>query len=67
VRIILIATVCCALSSGFAAAQSDLKKDVNTPTGRSAPEEKGQLQPQGWTLRAGVEFRPTHRKNAIEL
>jgi hypothetical protein len=48
-RIILIATICWALSCGFAIAQADPKKDVNTATGRSAPEEKGQLQPQGWT------------------
>ena len=48
-RIILIATICWALSCGFAIAQADPKKDVNTATGRSATEEKGQLQPQGWT------------------
>ena len=49
VRIILITTICWAVSCGFATAQADPKKDLNTPTGRSAPEEKGQLQPQGWT------------------
>jgi hypothetical protein len=48
-RTILITTICWALSCGFATAQADPKKDLNTPTGRSAPEEKGQLQPQGWT------------------
>jgi hypothetical protein len=45
---ILIAAICLALSYGFAAAQTD-KKDIDTTTGRSAPEEKGTLQPQGWT------------------
>lgn len=45
-RIILITAVGWALSCGFAAAQTD-PKDMTT--GRSAPEEKGQLQPQGWT------------------
>jgi hypothetical protein len=48
-RIILITTIWWALSCGFAMAQADPKKDLNTATGRSAPEEKGQLQPQGWT------------------
>ncbi|WP_156917861.1 hypothetical protein [Bradyrhizobium sp. Cp5.3] len=48
-RIILITTICWALSCGCATAQADPKKDLNSPTGRSAPEEKGQLQPQGWT------------------
>ncbi|WP_145927482.1 hypothetical protein [Bradyrhizobium neotropicale] len=48
-RIILITTICWALSYGCATAQADAKKDLNSPTGRSAPEEKGQLQPQGWT------------------
>jgi hypothetical protein len=45
-RIILIAAICWALSCGFAIAQTDPK---DMATGRSAPEEKGQLQPQGWT------------------
>ncbi|MCK1668541.1 hypothetical protein [Bradyrhizobium sp. 153] len=45
-RIILIAAVGWALSCGFATAQTDPK---DTATERSAPEEKGQLQPQGWT------------------
>jgi len=44
-----MATLCSALSCGCAIAQADSKKDVNSATGRSAPEEKGQLQPQGWT------------------
>ena len=48
-RIILITTICWAFSCGFATAQADPKKDLNAPTGQSAPEEKGQLQPQGWT------------------
>jgi hypothetical protein len=48
-RVILITAVCWALSCGFATAQADSKQGVNSPTGRSAPEEKGQLQPQGWT------------------
>jgi hypothetical protein len=47
-RIILIMTIWCTLLCGFAA-QADPKKDLNTATGKSAPEEKGQLQPQGWT------------------
>ena len=37
------------LSCGLATAQPATKGDVNAPTGRSAPEDKGQLQPQGWT------------------
>jgi hypothetical protein len=45
----VITTICLLFSCGFAAAQADSKKDVNTTIGRSAPEEKGQLQPQGWT------------------
>ncbi|WFU43484.1 hypothetical protein QA640_14145 [Bradyrhizobium sp. CB82] len=48
-RIILITTICWALSCGYAAAQAGPKKDVNSTTGRSEQEEKGQLQPQGWT------------------
>ena len=47
-RLLMIA-ICLTLSCGFAAAQTDPKKDINTPTGRSSPEDKGQLQPQGWT------------------
>ena len=46
---IVITVICLMFSCGFAAAQPDSKADVNTTTGRSAPEEKGQLQPQGWT------------------
>jgi hypothetical protein len=46
---ILVAMVCLALSCGFAAARADPKKDINTTTGRAAPEEKGHSQPQGWT------------------
>ncbi|MGY8706153.1 hypothetical protein RAD16_10490 [Bradyrhizobium sp. 18BD] len=45
-RIILITAVGWALSCGFSAAQND-PKDMATE--RPAPEEKGQLQPQGWT------------------
>ncbi|MGY4574339.1 hypothetical protein GPL21_08260 [Bradyrhizobium pachyrhizi] len=48
-RIILMTAIGWALSCGFAIAQADPNKDVNTATGRSAPEEKGQPQPQGWT------------------
>ena len=48
-RTVLITTICWMLSYGFATAQAGSKQDLNTPTGRSAPEEKGQLQPQGWT------------------
>jgi hypothetical protein len=47
-RILLIA-ICLGLSCGFATGQADPKKDINTTTGRAAPAEKGQLQPQGWT------------------
>ena len=47
-RLLMIA-IYLTLSCGFAAAQTDPNKDVNTPTGRSSPEDKGQLQPQGWT------------------
>ena len=46
---IMITAICLMFSCGFAAAQAELKTDVNTTTGRSPPEEKGQLQPQGWT------------------
>jgi len=49
VRLILIATICWELSSGVATAQANSKRDLNSATGRSAPEEKGQLQPQGWS------------------
>jgi hypothetical protein len=37
--------------SGLAHAQSDQPKgnSVNSPTGTTPPETKGQLQPQGWT------------------
>lgn len=46
---IQIAAICVALSYGLAAAQFDPKKDDSTTTGHSATEEKGRLQPQGWT------------------
>ncbi|WGD56921.1 hypothetical protein QA641_17935 [Bradyrhizobium sp. CB1650] len=46
---IVITTICLVFACGFAAAQDGSKTDANTTTGRSAPEEKGQLQPQGWT------------------
>ena len=45
---IMITAICLMFSCGFAAAQAE-NTDVNTTTGRSPPEEKGQLQPQGWT------------------
>jgi hypothetical protein len=45
-RLLMIA-ICLTLSCGFAAAQTDSNKDVNTTTGRSPPEDKGRLQPQG--------------------
>ncbi len=48
-RMIVITAIGWALSCGFATAQADAKKDASAPTGRSAPEDKGQLQPQGWT------------------
>lgn len=47
-RLILMATICWALSCGVATAQAD-SKNLNSATGRSAPEENGQLQPQGWS------------------
>jgi hypothetical protein len=39
------------LSSGFADAQTAQPNgnSLNSTTGRTAPEPKGQLQPQGWT------------------
>jgi hypothetical protein len=43
-RLLMIA-ICLTLSCGFAAAQTDPNKDATT--GRSPPEEKGRLQPQG--------------------
>lgn len=46
---IVLAAVCLALSCAISAAQAEPNKDVNAPTGRSQPEEAGQLQPQGWT------------------
>ncbi len=48
-RIVLTTAICWMLSCGCAAAQADSGKDLNSATGRSAPEDKGQLQPQGWT------------------
>jgi hypothetical protein len=46
---LLIIVICLTMSCGLAMAQADPKKDLNATTGRSAPEEKGQPQPQGWT------------------
>ena len=40
------------LTCGFAHAENDQtkgKNSVNSSTGRTPPEDKGQLQPQGWT------------------
>ena len=45
----LLASMCLVLSCGVAAAQPTSKGDLGEPTGRSAPEAKGRLQPQGWT------------------
>jgi hypothetical protein len=45
-RLLMIA-ICLTLSCGFAAAQTDPNKDANTTTGRSPPEDKSRLQPQG--------------------
>ncbi|NOJ40691.1 hypothetical protein [Bradyrhizobium australiense] len=46
-------TICLALLStcGFAQAESDQTKadSLKSSTGRAPPEDKGQLQPQGWT------------------
>ena len=47
-RLLMIA-ICLTLSCGLTAAQTGPNKDINTTTGRSPPEDKGQLQPQGWT------------------
>ena len=47
-RLLMIA-ICLTLSCGLTAAQTDPNKDINTTTGTSPPEDKGQLQPQGWT------------------
>ncbi len=47
----LLASICLVLSRGLATAQPAKTEDLNAPTGRSAPEDKGQLQPQGWTGR----------------
>jgi hypothetical protein len=40
------------LTCGLAQAESDQSKEknfLNLSTGRTPPEDKGQLQPQGWT------------------
>ena len=46
-------TLCLALllTCGFAQAESDQTNgnSLNSSTGRTPPEDKGQLQPQGWT------------------
>lgn len=45
-----LASICLVLSGGLAIAQpAKPADDLGAPSGRSAPEEKGQLQPQGWT------------------
>ena len=50
---LVAATVCLvlSLSPGFALAQTAQPKgsSLESPTGRTPPEAKGQLQPQGWT------------------
>jgi hypothetical protein len=52
VRLVAV-TICfaLALASGLAEAQTVQPKDgsLNSTTGRTPPEAKGQLQPQGWT------------------
>jgi hypothetical protein len=49
VRFMMI-VMCLLVSCGaLVMAQADSKKDLKAPTGRSPPEDKGQLQPQGWT------------------
>jgi len=49
----VVATVCLvlSLSPGFALAQTVQPKgsSLDSSTGRTPPEAKGQLQPQGWT------------------
>lgn len=45
-----LASIGLVLSGGLAIAQpAKPRGDLAAPTGRSAPEDKGQLQPQGWT------------------
>jgi hypothetical protein len=50
---LVAATICLALSlpCGLAGVQTAQTKgnSINSPTGRTPPEAKGQLQPQGWT------------------
>ncbi len=44
-----LASIILVLSCGLATAQpAKPADDIQAPTGRSAPEDKGQLQPQGW-------------------
>lgn len=47
---ILVCVAACS-SCGLALAQTDqrIKDPATVGEGRTAPEEKGQLQPQGWT------------------
>lgn len=47
----IVACVAACSCGGSAIAQTDQRKEnpATVGTGRSAPEEKGQLQPQGWT------------------
>ena len=48
----IAAIICVAFwCSSYPVAAADQAKEgsVNVPTGRTAPEPKGQLQPQGWT------------------
>jgi hypothetical protein len=59
------------LFCGFATAQADPKKDINTTTGRAAPEEKGLAPRLDWTARhqirwraAGKPARPESARNA---
>jgi hypothetical protein len=51
-RLVAAILLCLALSlpCGLAKAQTDQKgSSLNSTTGRTPPETKGQLQPQGWT------------------
>jgi hypothetical protein len=49
VRFMMIVICLMASCGALVMAQADSKEDIKAPTGRSQPEGKGQLQPQGWT------------------
>lgn len=48
--LVRLASIYLVLSGALAIAQPEKPADdLGGPSGRSAPEDKGQLQPQGWT------------------